>query len=186
MGIDKSTFEQIEEKLALLNGQPGVAETHGMLCGLLCSSDCSSDRDVWLRQLFPDTAPGAETKRFFQKLYVKIKSDLNDSCFTFFPLLPDDGQSIGLRISALGEWCQGFVLGLSLGGLQQTEQFSAEVQEVLRDLAEMSQADSYQLDGDEQDERSYMELVEYLRTAVLLLHAELGIRRKTVSGNQLH
>ncbi len=186
MGTDKPTFEQIEEKLGSLTGQPGVAESHGALCGLLCGGDDLVDGGSWLRQVFPDVNPDAETEAVFGRLGAKTKSDLNDSCFAFSPLLPDDGQSIELRIEALGEWCQGFLLGLSLGGLQQTDQLSLEAQEILRDLAEMSQAGGYQLDGGEQDERSYVELVEYLRTGVLLLHAELGCDRQSASAGKLH
>jgi len=50
----------------------------------------------------------------------------------------------------------------------------------------MGQVDSYRLDGSEQDERSYAELVEYLRTAVLLLHAEMLSRRQPVQRETLH
>ncbi len=185
MDRDKPVFNQIEEKLGSLPGQPGVAESHGALCGLLCSSDDLSGGD-WLQRVFPDVSPDTETVTVFSQLCAKTKSDLSDSCFAFSPLLPDDDQSIDRRIEALGEWCQGFMLGLSLGGLQQTEQLSSEAQEILRDLAEMSQAGSYQLEGDEQDERSYVELVEYLRTGVLLLHAELGCRKQSVSPTKLH
>lgn len=187
MGIDKLTFDEIEKKLGPLAGQPGVSESHGALCGLLCSRDESLEGGGWLAQIFPGVDLDVETEAVFKQLFAKTKSDLNDSCFAFSPLLPDDGRSIEKRIEALGEWCQGFMLGLSLGGLQQTEQLSSEAQEVLRDLAEMSQAGSYQLDGGEEDERSYMELVEYLRTGVLLLHSELRCDRRTASGsNRLH
>ncbi len=186
MGRDKPTFEQIEEKLGSLTGQPGAAESHGALCGLLCNRGDLPDGGGWLQQIFPGANPDVEAEAVFRQLCAKTKSDLDDSCFAFSPLLPDDDQPVDRRIEALGEWCQGFMLGLSLGGLQQTEQLSPEAQEILRDLAEMGQAGSYQLDGDEQDERSYAELVEYLRTAVLLLHAELGCDKQPVSAGKLH
>ncbi len=184
--MNRPIFDRIEEKLALLAGQPGVSESHGTLCGLLCAGHASLEETDWLRQLFPDVEPGAEMEAVFDELYRKTNSELNDGGFTFSPLLPDDGRSIELRIASLGEWCQGFLLGLTLGGLRQTQQLSAEAREILQDLTEMGQAGSYQLEGDEQDERSYMELVEYLRAGVLLLHDELGASRRPANGDRLH
>jgi len=62
MSTDKLTFEQIDKKLAMIDGSPGVAESHGTLCGILCSASLL-DASGWIQQIFPgmDLAPGIES-----------------------------------------------------------------------------------------------------------------------------
>ncbi len=186
MKMDRLTFEELEEKMVLVAGEPGVAESHGALSGMLCSAAECSDAVGWFRQVFPDARLEEEQVDMMMRLHRETRAGLVDDCFVFSPLLPDDSRPIEQRVEALGEWCQGFMLGLSVGGLPSTDELSADAREVLQDLAEMGQVDSYQLEGNEQDERSYTELVEYLRTGVLLLHAEMLSRRQPVSTETLH
>jgi hypothetical protein len=40
-------------------------------------------------------------------------------------------------------------------------------------MVEIARAGSYELDGGEEDEQSYQQLLEYVRTGVLLLNEEL-------------
>ncbi len=184
--MDRLTFEALEEQMAFLSGEPGVAESHGALSGLLCSVGELPSETEWFQQAFPDARLDQEQADALAQLHRETKADLADERFVFSPLLPDDSHPIEQRIEALGKWCQGFMLGLSVGGLPQTEQLSTDVQEILRDVAEMGQVDSYQLEGGEQDERSYTELVEYLRTGVLLIHTEMLSRRQPTTGETLH
>ncbi len=169
-----------------LAGDPGIAESHGALSGMLCSVGELPEGAEWFQRVFPEVRLEREQADVMVRLYRETRAELVDECFAFSPLLPDDSRPIEQRVEALGEWCQGFMLGLSVGGLPQMEQLSADAQEILRDLAEMGQVDSYQLEGSEQDERSYTELVEYLRTGVLLLHTEMLTRRQPTTGETLH
>ncbi len=184
--MDRLTFEELEQKMASLGGKPGVAESHGALSGMLCSATELTEGADWFRRVFPEAQLEGEQTAVMKRLHGETRAELVDDCFAFSPLLPNDGRPIEQRVEALGEWCQGFLLGLSVGGLPRAKQLSADAREVLQDLAEMGQVDSYRLDGGEQDERSYAELVEYLRTAVLLLHTEMLSRRQPARGETLH
>jgi uncharacterized protein YgfB (UPF0149 family) len=59
------------------------------------------------------------------------------------------------------------------GGVRDVDGLPGDAAEVARDLLELSQAGSFELDGGEEDEDAYVELVEYLRTATLLVMEEL-------------
>ncbi len=184
--MKKLTFRQLAEKLGQVEEQSTAAESHGTVSGFLC---CRIGRGVekgWIQKLFPGRDVTADEEQILQRLYAETRAGLGSEDFSFFPLLPDDSAPVGERISALGEWCQGFLMGLSLGGVQETALLTTEAQEVLHDLAEISQADSYQLDGGEEDERSYMELLEYTRTGVLLLYTELGGLQRQKARSTLH
>lgn len=89
--------------------------------------------------------------------------------FRFAPLLPDDDEPIDDRVEALAEWCAAFLAGFSALG---TPDISEGEAEIIEDLTAICGADSGDSD-DEEAERSYAEIVEYLKVTVLtLLHPD--------------
>ena len=84
-------------------------------------------------------------------------------------LLPTDDAPLADRAAALGQWCQGFLhgFGVNAGGLE----LSTDAKEVLQDLAAISQVQDA-LEESEDGEGDYMEVMEYLRVAPLLLFTE--------------
>ena len=82
-----------------------------------------------------------------------------------------------MRIDALAMWCQGFLSGLGLMEIDYSKG-SLEVQEAIADLIDMSRLQyDDEITGKEDEERAYMELVEYTKVAVLLIHSEFGLKR---------
>ncbi|MDH3561200.1 MAG: UPF0149 family protein, partial [Gammaproteobacteria bacterium] len=84
-----------------------------------------------------------------------------------------DDIPLALRSKALGQWCQGFLYGLALGGVPEEGGQPGNVQEIMRDFYEISQASFDHDSDDETDEAAYIEIVEYVRMSVLLCHEEL-------------
>ena len=79
-----------------------------------------------------------------------------------------------LQVNALGEWCQGFLIGLSLGGVEDFQALPDDAKEIARDLVEIARAGtSYELSGLEDDEEAFVELVEFIRVGALLINEEL-------------
>ena len=74
------------------------------------------------------------------------------------------------RAQALGEWCQGFLMGL---GYQHAAEgiWPGETREILEDILQISTIDPS--DVSESDEGDYLELEEYLRASVQLIRGEL-------------
>jgi hypothetical protein len=153
------------------------SEVHGTLCGLLCANTGSS-ADVWQQSLWPHRKEGdllaAEAHEVFGQIHDISRSQLNDPICDFQMMLPDDDDALDDRVHALGDWCQGFLIGLTLGGVKDFNPLPDDAREIAKDMLEIARAGtSYHLEGNEEDERAYAELVEYLRVGVLLINEEL-------------
>ncbi len=153
------------------------SEVHGTLCGLLCAND-NAGVDVWRQALWPNQPGGdllaAEAREIFQQTHDITRRQLSDPTCEFQMLLPDDNDGLEARVNALGDWCQGYLIGLSLGGVTDFAPLPEDAREITKDLLEIARAGtSYELEGSEEDENAYVELVEYLRVGVLLVNEEL-------------
>ena len=72
----------------------------------------------------------------------------------------------------MASWCDGFLYGLANAGLQDTSTLSADAQEILKDLSKIAQLDGAS-SGDEEEEASYNEVMEFVRVASLLIAEEI-------------
>jgi uncharacterized protein YgfB (UPF0149 family) len=167
---------KVDQALEQLETEMRASECHGALSGLFCGRG-QLDKDEWLAFIAPGVDPQdlllRESLAALGMLHDITRQQLNDNLLDFHPLLPEDDASIDDRIDSLAQWCQGFLLGLSAGGVTQVEALPGEGGEFLRDLLDIARADSYELEDDEQDEQSYFQLLEYVRTGVLLLNEEM-------------
>ncbi|HKK06763.1 MAG TPA: UPF0149 family protein [Gammaproteobacteria bacterium] len=153
-----------------------AAECQGHLCGVLCVRG-TVDRTDWLANTLPDLAASESSAggaaAVVAGLYDYTRQGLVDPTLDFQLVLPDDGTGIAERTHALGEWCQGFLGGLAESGLRDFDGLPGELPEITHDLVEIAQAGRFEVQGDEEDEAAYAELVEYVRMAVLLMLEEL-------------
>lgn len=131
------------------------------------------DADAWLAdaaQLL-EIEPGDSVRNALVGLQEMVKGELTSDDMAIVLLLPTDDAALSDRATALGQWCQGFVtgFGLNAGG----KDLSDEAKEVLQDLVAISQVQEA-LEESEDGESDYMEVMEYLRVAPLLLFSELA------------
>lgn len=143
------------------------AELHGALCGWLAGG--AADAPDWLRQVMVDPALALpKDADALDRMHAACLAQLDDPQFGFQLLLPD-GDSVNARAEAVFAWCRGFLGGFGLvpGG----RSLSEEGQEALRDLGNLAAA-RMDDEGDSEDEEALAEIEEYLRVAVLLLHAD--------------
>ena len=167
----------LDSALHKLDTEITPGEVHGTLCGLLCANG-NAEVDVWQQALWPNRPDGdllaAEAQEVFKQTHAITRRQLNDPACEFQMLLPDDNDSLDMRVNALGDWCQGYLIGLSLGGITDFAPLPEDAREITKDLLEIARAGtSYELEGSEEDENAYAELVEYLRVGVLLINEEL-------------
>jgi hypothetical protein len=168
--------QRVNTALERLGSSQSVAEFHGALVGLLCAKG-KVDQSEWLVQVAPGDAGDlllSETRDSLSLLHGETVRQLNDPVLEFEPLLPDESDSLGERVEALGEWCLGFLLGLTEGGVGDPEQLPGDASEVVRDLVNLSRAGAYEFSDSEEDEEAYAELLEYVRAGVLLVNEELN------------
>ncbi|MCF6209790.1 MAG: UPF0149 family protein [Gammaproteobacteria bacterium] len=191
MQYDTMNYDALALVIHKLGAQQEPAELHGTLTGLLCANG-NAEADIWLQNLFPKVPSGDllgdEAFGELKKLHETSREGLNAIDCEFRLLLPDDDSDLDQRVHALGEWCQGFLVGLSLGGISDFKALPEDAREIAEDIVEIARADSsYSFDGSEEDEHAYAELVEYLRVGVLLINEELQpSRAPVVSDTTLH
>ncbi|TRW92180.1 UPF0149 family protein [Candidatus Methylobacter oryzae] len=147
-----------------------AAQAHGMASGMLCANGQAQSAE-WLTELFRDAAPVAdEDKAVLVGLFEETRSLLASDDFEFDLLLPGDEASLSEQVEALVYWCQGFLWGV--GFTHATSDLSEEAREILKDIVEFTKLD-IEAEG-EDDESDFMEITEYMRSAVLLLRSELN------------
>jgi yecA family protein len=191
MNSVESASGQLEEWLRRAGVGMGASECHGMLTGLICAEG-TLDSAGWLqhlmRQAGKEALDDAEAEAVLRALHGETVRQLGDATLDFHLLVPSDDALVAERTEALAEWCQGFLSGLGLGGLSELDRLPEESAEATRDLAQIAQAADYEVTGDEEDEQAYSELMEYVRTAVLLINEELNPIKAPPrqEGDQLH
>lgn len=176
MGNTTEMIDALDAALEQVGTEMEAEECHGTLTGLFCAKGELSP-DEWLayvaHNLDANDLLAKEALSTLQKVYESTRKGLNDSTLDFQLLLPGDETRVEERINALGQWCQGFLLGLSAGGVTDIDKLPGDSGEILRDLVEIARAGSYELEGGEEDESSFHQLLEYVRTGVLLLNEEM-------------
>ena len=177
MQRDLPDYQALSHALKKLDTGVMPSEVHGTLCGLLCANT-GAEPEMWQQALWPNRPNGdllaAEANEVFKQTHDITRIQLNDPSCEFQMLLPDDDDSLEQRVQALGDWCQGYLIGLSLGGIKDFAPLPEDAREIAKDMLEIARAGtSYDLEGSEEDENAYAELVEYLRVGVLLINEEL-------------
>ena len=167
-------IEKIEQALTRLQAEMDASECHGIITGLLLARGNASEDEV-LAAIAPQRPAGdilaREAAAELASLVQVTSQELSDSTCAFNPLLLDEAATMESRLFALSDWIQGFLLGLSRGGVEDYSKLPEEAAEFVEDLVEMARATGYELEEDEEEnETSYMELVEYLRTGILLMN----------------
>jgi uncharacterized protein len=170
-----------------------ASEIQGVLVGLICGGQAfeSTDYLTIINDLF-NNGEGLpnQVKSRVKTLVSEVWQQLSDESFGFQLLLPDDDESLPERSQAISVWVQGFNLGF---GLQQKNtprlehsSLSADVQEVLKDFAEIANL-STDIDEDESSEQAFFEVMEYVRLSALMCFSELGqLPESNQQNKQIH
>jgi uncharacterized protein len=174
--MNSTTISHAELGMALHELEFGVAasDLHGSLTGFLCGGGVASPRN-WLQRLEIETDAGIETHarmELLNRLFRDCRAQLDDPGFAFEPLLPGDGEPLVERADALVQWCRGFLGGLGLSGADAGSGLSEDGAEILRDFGTIA-ASHFEYDDAEEDESALVEVLEFIRVGVLLLHSEL-------------
>lgn len=166
-----SSYTELDHMLRRLGAPVDAAECHGALCGALCAPEDGTD--AWIERTLDgvDAPRRHEAQSALQSIATGVRQQLRGHDMSFEPLLPGDDEPLAERAASMGEWCEGFLFGVGTGRIEEFDRLGATVQEALRDMVEIARI-GVPVDGDEADEAAYLELVEYLRVAVQLVHDE--------------
>jgi len=160
----------VSSALRRVNSQLSAAECHGLIAAALDMQSTAS-----IARFFTDDSESLQQDHEFAELISQLvqasSEGHRDGDFNFQLLLPDDAIPLLERSRALAEWCGGYVMGLLESGLREFDKLPPDAAEVAKDLVEISQLDvSADASGSDSD---LMQLEEYVRVGVLIIHAEL-------------
>ena len=110
----------------------------------------------------------------FQDVLSITENQIKSPDFEFSLLLPDDAASIDSRVESLGLWCQGFLLGISHGGVTDIKALPGDLPELVEDMVNIGRVGTYELESENEDEASYQELMEFVRVGVQLFREEMA------------
>ena len=153
----------------------GLAECHGVLCGLVCrkSGGTPSEFLNYLKEIHLLVNPGTALAAALSDAFDKTAQQLVDEDMGFELWLPDDDESLEDRTVALAQWCSGFLAGLGSSGDDTLKAMSDEANDALKDMQQISTADVSDTDESEEDENAFVEVVEYIRVVILMIREDL-------------
>ena len=184
MSTSNSPYAAFAALLASTGKPVSPAELHGLLLGRSCAG-AGFEAEPWITDASEllGGEPADNVRQALVGLQEMVKGELSGSDITLVLLLPADDAPLAERAKALGQWCQGFLDGF--GMVVGNAPLSAEAMEVLQDLSAIAQVQSG-LEESEDGESDYMEVMEYLRVAPLLLFAECGKPAAPAPKSSLH
>lgn len=177
--VSEVQYEHWKEFLFREGAICSPAELQGFITGIL-SSGARPESDEFLQHSFefmdlinkPQQEHGATELGLLAFYEVTLKA-LSDQSLNFRLLLPDDAMPLADRTEALAEWAQGFLNGFGSAEKGIALKLDEDAQDALKDFANITQIDTEVEDG-EDNEASFIELVEYLRVGVFSMFAQLS------------
>ncbi len=189
--LDFSSFIQNSEVsdalkpyLQQLGMSSSMAEVHGLFSGLICSSQKLPSQEVyfWTKNLDLEIDINnllvKEALEVLDSFYQMIKTSLSSAEFDFQLAIVEE-DTFDIRLADFSLWVQNFLYGLGLNSSASKKDNkisnpSPQLQEIISDLVNISHAEDYQLEGNEEDEQSLFELMEYVRLGVILIADEMS------------
>ena len=168
-------YDLVNDALTRVDIEQDAAEQHGQLCALLNLLD-SISLEQWLEVCLEkgdkNDALLSETRAILAEIYQVTLDTVDAEDFAFQLLLPDDDASLAVRLQGLSHWCQGYLMGVTHAGITDIEKLPSNLPEIIRDFVEISRADSFDVEGSEEDESSFLEISEFVRMGTLLFRVE--------------
>ncbi len=118
-------YDELDALLRAAGASSSPSEAHGVLAGVLCAP--GGAENAWRGLILDDdAAPGALLDERLTDLLAQTRSMLADTEFGFMPLLPDEAGSLAQQLDGLTDWCRGFLLGFSAGGVRELRALSPD------------------------------------------------------------
>jgi len=180
-GITQPSFNDVAVALRNVKALTEPAEAHGLLCALF-SAGADVRLHAWVDSMLTSFIEEGDIKAkesldVLEALYRSTKEQYNSGYFDLELLLPSEEEPFYSRIGALAMWCQSFLSGLGLTGIDLKKYDSGDIGEAIQDLSKMARLQyDCEEEGNEDDEKAYFELIEYTKVAALLLHSEFSIK----------
>lgn len=190
MNNELPEYDLVADALKRSGQESDAAECHGALCALLCTVDRLIAAQ-WLAMTMSTekaAALPADILATLGTLFEVTAQQIDNPDFDFQLLIPGDNSMLDVRVEGISHWCQGFLLGLGLGGVTTIDNLPGDLPELVNDFVKISRADTLSLDDESASESAFMEIVEYIRVGCLMFREEMKALNKPGQQNpeQVH
>ncbi|HEY6942677.1 UPF0149 family protein [Dokdonella sp.] len=175
---ERPSHEELAGALAALRLGVNPSDLHGSLTGYLCAGGIAG-ADDWLDRL--ELAPAdahAVRDVALKALLAAASAQFEQDPARVVPLLPARDAPLARRAEALVEWCRGFLGGFGLVGTTLRARLSDDAAEILADLGTIA-ASRLEIEGGKEDEQAFADVLDFVRTAIAVLHRETGAGGRT-------
>jgi len=162
-------YGQVADALSLAESQLLPSEWHGLILGSICYHLKVGVEPNLERLIFDEASKTMDRQPVIElsfSTYRALMDELLAAQDILELMMPDDEESIDYRTEAVAAWCQGYVLGLLQNEKFSIDQLPPEAAEFTRDVLDIGQA--HIGEGEQEDERALMEIVEFLRVGTQL------------------
>ncbi len=168
-----NVYGRLQNMLKKFSCDVGASEAHGILFGLLTGPN-PYEEGVWLTCLTSNDDISREgldvdSVAFLDSLADVAVGDVSGA----FMLLPEDNVKLSTRVLEFSNWCQGYLFGLGISGVNRENISTEDCLSFLSDLDQFCRIDD-DISEDEEGEKALMELQEFVRIGIMTVFDELG------------
>lgn len=181
-------YENLEEALAENDCETTAVELQSIICGMLSAKPQQQLVDCWKAVLFDvlddehDSLQAVESH--LEHLFAWTQKQINQQDSLAPLLLPDENYPLVDQLTAIVDWCHGFLLGFGLLTDNQSIE-NVEVRESLIDLTDISQLELTS-EEDESTQEALYTLIEHIKVAVQIIHWEMVISKPRATNHESH
>jgi yecA family protein len=164
---------ELNKLLTMLGSDADASDCHGFLCGHICVNESPMSK-IWEEYLDIHSNDEKLTTEFLEEIEAMVSEIirlLESPEYDFSLLLPDDNTSISDRVSALSEWCHGFLNGFAQRQDADQALEDEDVRELIENFTRICQLEVTE-HPDESDEKALFELVEYVRMGAIFINLQ--------------
>lgn len=172
-------YDSLQNDLAARQAVICPSEMHGIVTGLIAGSR-QYNVDAWLAFLLQEMDVDEKTQvddlLLVHQLVNATLEYIGDMALELPIYLPGDDTPMKMRMKALSSWCQGYLYGLGVSQVGDDWLDGKQIQEVFEDITAIAREPLEVLESaleNEDTEKDYFELVEYLKVAAALIFATL-------------
>lgn len=171
IGFQLPEYTHLENAIKVLSLPLPISELHGVMCGYLCAGSVEQG-EVYIRSLMHGNK--GEQKKTANLAIFDLYTISQHQIINFDPafqlLLPEDTQELKQRARAFGQWCNGFMDGISMAGINLQTLDEQDAQNAILHISQFADLNYDGLNTGEEDEKALLEVSEYTRMAVLHIH----------------
>ena len=180
-------FTQLDTTLAHTGIEISVSEVHGTVVGAIANHMKSGFTPDLLKLIEPqadaDDGRFGPLREVLYDVYREVTEQLLEAKESFDLLLPDEDESLDVRVEGLASWAKGYILGLLYNDAFSIDQLPESGGEIARDIMEIAEAGAG-MDEEREEDWALAELHEYMKVGSQLIFEFIYAERSSSAPTQ--